>query len=245
MKILLLIITIVALSTTARADNPSAEALYTAGQAAYDHGDYQIAIDKWQESYRLSGESGLLFNIAQAMRLAGDCTGAITTYRKFMAADADPASEQHKLAEDFTRELEPTCRAPAPVADPKPPLGDRLNLVDPLNTPKDHGRALRIAGLGTGGAGIAAIATGLALGYHAQTLGQDVTDACRTSCDWAVQKDKEAAGRRDAMIGRVLDIAGATAIAGGVVMYYLGARQSGVTITPRSEGATLSWSGSW
>jgi hypothetical protein len=254
-KIVLIIAAIAALEMTAIADGPTAEDLYSQGQAAYDKADYQTAIAKWQASFDLSGESGLLFNLAQAKRLAGDCAGAFVTYRRFMDADADHGSEQHQLAEDFARELAVTCKPPAPVkpADPQPPLDAGLNLGDRLNSPNDRGprdrgsgRTMRVAGLVTGGTGIAVIATGLLIGSHAQTLSGEVTDACRTSCDWAAQKDKDAAGRRDATIGRVLDVAGAAAIAGGAVMYYLGVRERGVTVAPKPEGgAVLSWSGSW
>lgn len=250
MRRVLIIVAIAALKTSAIADTPSsAESLYVEGNDAYHKANYPVAIAKWQASFDLSGESGLLFNLAQARRLSGDCEGAIATYRRFMSADPDQTSEQHKLAQDFTRELEPTCKPLAPPApvDPQPKLDGRLNLDDRLTRHEDRsGRSLRIAGIATGAGGIAAIVTGLVLGQHAQGLADEVTTACRTSCDWTMQKDKDAAGRRDATIGRVLDVAGVAAIAGGTVMYYLGAREN-VTVTPApgEHGAVLSWSGSW
>jgi hypothetical protein len=89
--------------------------------------------------------------------------------------------------------------------------------------------------------------TGLALGKHASTLGDEVTSACSTSCDWEVQKDKDAAGHRDAAIGYTFDVIGIAAIAGGAVMYYLGDRANSVAVSPRprEDGAVVSWSGSW
>ncbi len=252
--IIAVIAVIAMIESAALANPPTAEDLYAEGQTAYDHGDFPTAIQRWRASYQLSGESGLLFNLAQAERLSGDCAGSLATYRKFVASDPDPASEQHRLAEDFTRELAPKCGAPAtPHVDPQPQpsLGSGLNLVDRLSAHEDRsdppGRSIRLAGLVTGSAGVVTIVTGLAIGHHAQTLAGDVTDACRTDCDWSAQAGKDAAGRRDATIGRVLDVAGAVGIAGGAVMYYLGVRGSGVLVAPTSDerGAAISWSGSW
>lgn len=217
-----------------------AEDLYGEGQAAYDRADYATAIAKWQRSYQLSGESGLLFNLAQARRLSGDCPGALATYKKFLAGDA--ATEQRKISEDFVRELEPACR------DLEPDPGPRLNSVDGLTGTKDSrpGRTQRVAGLVTGGIGVALTVTGLAIGHRANTLGGEVTAACAESCDWAVQQKKDARGRRYARYGYALDGIGIAALAGGAVMYYLGSRETSVVVAPRGEGgAEISWSGSW
>jgi hypothetical protein len=243
-RFLVLIVAIGVLGNAARADAPpTAESLYAEGQAAYDKADYAVAIAKWQESYRLSGESGLLFNLAQSLRLSGSCAEALATYRKFLAADQDLTSEQHKLADDFTRELEPACGVPkTPPVEPKPQV-----VVHRAEHDAHLGRGLRLAGLVTGGIGVATLATGLSLGHHGQTLGNDVTAACAISCDWAVQKGKDASGRSDVAIGYALDAVGAAAIAGGAIAYYLGVRGSGLTVTPRpgEGGAFVSWSGAW
>ena len=232
MRFALIIGAIAALETTALAA-PTAENLYNEGQAAYDHADYPTAIARWQTAYQLSGESGLLFNLAQARRLSGDCAGALSTYKRFVAID--PTADQHQLALDLARELEPSCGA-RPVEQPLP-----------AQVNARPGQTLRIAGLVAGGAGVVSIGVGLLLGHHAQALGAEVTTACAVSCDWTVQKSKDAAGRRDASIGYALDVVGVAAIAGGAVMYYLGDRESPVTVAPRGRegGAVISWSGSW
>ncbi len=247
MRFLALVVTaVIVLEGAARADAPpTAESLYDEGEEAYEKANYAVAIAKWQESYKLSGENGLLFNLAQSLRLSGNCTEALATYRKFLAADQDLTSEQHKLADDFTRELEPTCGATkSPPVDPKPRV---VEVVHRAEHEGPSSRSLRLAGLIGGESGIAALATGLALGHHGQTLGNDVAAACTISCDWAVQKGKDAAGRTDVAIGYTLDVVGAAAIAGGAVAYYLGVRGSGLTVTPRPSegGAMISWSGSW
>lgn len=244
-----------ALEMTAAAD-PTAEDHFNAGQQAYDRGDFSAAIGEWQAAYQLSGEIGLLFNLAQAYRLNGDCTSALSTYKKFVTGNStDPTSEQHKLALDLARELEPKCGVrPAPIVEQYALIVERVvpitvSIIDQSNEHgrERSGRALKVAGLVTGGAGIASIAIGLGLGHHAQVLADEVTSACAVSCNWAVQKSKDADGRRDAAIGRALDVAGVAGIAGGAVLYYLGVRQGTITVSPRSRegGAVVSWSGSW
>jgi hypothetical protein len=183
------------------------------------------------------------------MRLSGDCTGALSTFRKFIAGDAT-ASDQHKLAEDLTRELEATCGAKQPPVADLPRSAPQPDPVGALNDRKHRsppGRTLKIVGVATGGVGVAAIAVGIGLGIHARSLSDEVSGACQTSCDWAQWKDKDAAGHRDATVGQVLDVAGVVGIAGGAALYYLGVRQGLVTVTtmPRESGAVISWNGSW
>ena len=235
---------IAALEAAAIAQPETAEALYAEGQAAYDRADYATAIEKWQASYQLSREPLLIFNVAQAQRQSGDCPHALATYRQFVAADPDPTSEQHVLALDFERELEARCGALPRVVqpDPRPETGDRLR----LSVPEHRGRSLRVAGLGIGGAGAVSITVGLVLGHHGASIGDEVTAACATSCDWNALRDKDAAGRRDVTIGHVLDAAGAAAIVTGTITYYLGWQHGAITIVPAGrEGGIATWSGSW
>ena len=253
--VLIILITIGVLESAARAT--PAEDLYTQGQAAYDGGDFATAVTKWQAAYDLSKESGLLFNLAQARRLSGDCTGALATYRRFLAEDIEPASEQHKLAADLARELEGTCpttkpvmRAPPKVVNPSNVVSG-VNLAPTLNDRKPDrvrsGSAWKVGGLVIGGVGVATIGLGLGLGHRGATIGDEITAACRTSCDWAMLKDKDTRGKRDVAIGKALDVIGAAAVVGGAVFYYLGVRRDNeaLTVAPSNGGAVMSWSGSW
>lgn len=256
MKILIVITLLLGIHRVANAD-PTAEDLYAEGQAAYDRDDYATAIARWQASYQLSGESGLLFNLAQAHRRAGDCRAALATYRRFVAAD--PSADQHALAIDFIRELDSQCgpkpRVQASVpqvrSSEEPSLEPKLNLAVGLNEPKDvdvhPGRGLRVAGLAIGGGSLALIATGLYLGHHGQAIGDELTSACRSGCSWATWKTRDADGRRDVTIGHVLDTFGALGLVTGAVAYYLGVRDGALAITPRAQedGAVVTWSGSW
>lgn len=249
MKIILLIVTIVVLETPAIAQQTSAEDLYAEGQAAYDHADYAGAITKWQASYDLSNETGLIFNIAQARRLSGDCAGAKAAYRRFDTADADSTSDQHKIAKDFVRDLDDKCPEQKPEQKPAelPPKVITLegHLTDQVDRDQS-GRSWKIAGLTTGGIGVTMLAIGIGLGHHGAAIGDEITLACTTSCDWQALQDKDARGRRDVVIGKTLDGLGIAAIAGGAVLYYLGVRQENFTVVSRGhEGAIIAWSTAW
>ena len=235
MRIAIVVAAIGALHLNALAA-PTAEDLFNEGQAAYDHGDYTLAIDRWQESYRLSKEPGLLFNIAQAYRRAGDCNRALSTYKRFVAID--PTSADRPLADEHVRDLEPKCAAAqAPNVD----------APSPSPSPRPGNRSLKLGGLVTVGAGAALVTTGLVFGRRASVLGDEVTRDCAESCDWSTEKAKESAGRRDATVGKILDGIGLTAIAVGVATYLYSARdrRSAIAIQPRANSATLSWCGRW
>src|SRR6476659_7516997 len=51
----------------ARQDQAARDA-FKVGRAAYESGDYQLAYDKFKESFQLSHEPALLYNIASALQ---------------------------------------------------------------------------------------------------------------------------------------------------------------------------------
>ena len=104
-------IVIALLASIAAAQTP--EQLYTQGQHAYDEKRYDEAVALWTRSYEASHLPALLFNIAQAYRLGGDCTKAVASYKKFL--ELDPKSPQRSTAQSLLGELQP-----CPVAQPEP-----------------------------------------------------------------------------------------------------------------------------
>lgn len=240
-------------SGVAAADE-TAEALYDKGQAAFDAKQFDAAIVAWEQSFELSKESVLLFNVAQAYRLRGapgDCTKALTNYQKFIELNAE--SDQRPVAERFAAELKPcAARETTPIAEPiimqPPPVATSVRT--PTVEPRDEdrpGRGKKIAGLAVAGGGVGLIATGFYFGYKASALGDEVTRACYDGCDWATYSSKDDAGRRDQTLQFVFKGAGVAAVIGGGVLYWLGHSDatSNVAVAPRSDGAVLTWSGSW
>jgi hypothetical protein len=107
------------------ADSAS-DATFKEALAAYDAGQYAEASKLFERVYRETHEPALLFNIAQASRLLGDCPRAVAYYRRFVV-DA-PASADRPRAESWLAELA-CCAAAAPTVpsggdagEPPPPV---------------------------------------------------------------------------------------------------------------------------
>jgi tetratricopeptide (TPR) repeat protein len=247
--VVLVVITLLESIAFAQPTQPTAEDLYGQGEEAFNRRDYATAIAKWQTSYDLSHEPLLLFNLGHAYRLSGDCPRALATYRKF-AAD-DPTADEYALAIKLSQEMEAKCGSPSPAPAPivTAPSPTESSEVKPIarDERSDHpGRALKITGLAIGGVGLVTFTTGLYLSHHGQVIGDEITSACRTSCDWASWKERDAQGRKYAAIGRGLAIGGSVAALGGVALYYLGMRERSITIEPRAQGgAMVSWGAKW
>jgi len=82
----------------------TAKEYVAAGLAAQKAGDYDTALTFYGKAYELVPHPVLLFNMAQANRLAGRTVKAIELYRKYL--EADPNGPQSKVAKDFIAEYE-------------------------------------------------------------------------------------------------------------------------------------------
>jgi tetratricopeptide (TPR) repeat protein len=80
-----------------------------AGQAAQTAGDYETAIEMYSKAYELVPHPVLLFNMAQAHRLAGRATEAVDLYRRYLAEE--PKGSKAKTAREFITALEQRMRA--------------------------------------------------------------------------------------------------------------------------------------
>jgi len=75
-----------------------------AGLAAQSSGDYDTAITFYQKAYQLVPHPVLIFNIAQAHRLAGRVDQALALYRRYLSED--PTGSQAQNARDLIKEIE-------------------------------------------------------------------------------------------------------------------------------------------
>jgi tetratricopeptide (TPR) repeat protein len=232
------VVSILGLLAVAANAEPSAEDLYNQGQAAFDHRDFKTAIARWNSAYQLSHLPLLVFNLGQAYQLSGDCPKALSAFEKYI--ELEPKSEQRSQADGYVTELSAQCAA-------RTDTQRDAQTEKPSEKRPRTGHDMKVAGLVAGGAGVAVFATGLAFGWRAASLGDEVTRDCSTACSWSVEKMKQSDGQRDATIGKVLDFVGVAAIAAGIGIYLYGARDGdhALTIQPHSTGATMSWCGRW
>src|SRR5215471_8967991 len=102
---------------------------YQRATRAYDLQKYQEAIDEYQKAYEISGDPPMLYNIAQAYRLAEQPAEAVRYYRRFLQRMPNARNredverkiaDQEKLAEQ-RKKIEPVTPPPPPPPATKPP----------------------------------------------------------------------------------------------------------------------------
>lgn len=88
-------------SNSASSVEDRARVLFDGGLALYEAGQYEAAASAFREAYSLSAEPELLYNLAQAERLSGACSGALAHYLEFqsLAPGPLPPDLPQKIAE--------------------------------------------------------------------------------------------------------------------------------------------------
>ncbi len=226
----------------------AAKQLYAEGKRYYDIADYAQAIASWKRAYVASNAPMLLFNIAQAYRLSGNCDEALHVYAAYERAapeltnrdDLEQAKGRCNREPMKTHPPEPELdeRASAPGAAPAPAPAVTASL--PASN-ESHDRRLRIAGIATASVGVVFGITSFVFARHASDVGDDVA-AHRG--EWtAAERALEREGQRAATFSIVTGIAGGAAIVGGLALYYVGresARRVNVAVAPTH--AEVVWS---
>ncbi len=134
------LITLLVAGTAAHAQKPSdkaaAQAALDEGRRLYDLQEWDQAIAKFKESYKLRPEAPALFNIAQAYRLKGDCTQAASFYRTYKRNF--PREKNIAKTEKFITEMDACAKAAA--TKPPPSEGTAKSPTDPATPPTDASR---------------------------------------------------------------------------------------------------------
>src|SRR5688572_23646098 len=138
----IVILAILCLAAPAAADTAGDAANHAAnGKKFFAEGKYTDAIREFRESNRLVPDPKLLYAIAQAQRMAGDCAGAIVTYEAVIKTKADKKLIEYSQA-NITRCKEQIAKDPPKVDPPKvdPPKVDPPK-VDPPRVVADPPKA--------------------------------------------------------------------------------------------------------
>jgi len=195
---------------------PGAAELYRRGREAYDRQDYAEAAELFTRCHARSGDPSLLFNIAQAERLAGDCAAAADHYRRFLAEVPDApnrADAEAKLA-DMERCAEARTPPPAPSS---PPPAAAVVAPPPAPAAQSPSRA----GLWAAGAGGLALGVSAFFWYRAWDADREL-DAL--FADGGVYDDhyQGLADRIDTSrtVAIVTGAAGVAAVAGGLLYHF-------------------------
>jgi tetratricopeptide (TPR) repeat protein len=220
-----------------------AKALAEQGRALHDAGDYTGAIAAYNAAYVLAPRPGLLFNLAQAYRLSGDCDDAAFMYRRYLETNPEPnarlvAEQNLDVAEKCGHGgLKIAMPTPTPAVvvtpprDPPPPVQE--------HTEKHIGAFALVAGVG-------ALAVAGAFAYDAHETADRVSAAYAAGTVSPDLSQEDAHGHRSAVIATACGITGGAAVITGAILYAIGRRsdeQRHVAVTPTTHGAevALSW----
>jgi tetratricopeptide (TPR) repeat protein len=248
----------VALTSTVAAGEPipeKAKSLAQQGRAFHDKGDYPRAVAAFKEAYVIAPSPALLFNLAQAYRLQGNCEDAAMMYRRYLGTypppDGKALAEGHLETVDrcvSKRGLNIQMDESAAYLNVRNPPQD-LGVVDapPSSQQRDNsssGTLKKRIGIGFAIGGGIAIVGATYYGIRAYSAGQEVE---RLSAEGAKAKDIQAADERgtsSARNAKILGITGAIAATTGVALYIIGVRDeraNAFTIVPTTTGAAASY----
>jgi tetratricopeptide (TPR) repeat protein len=245
--------------TAARSDQARSRALYDQGSRAYSDGDYARAIELFLAAYELSRAPAILFNVAQAYRLAGTCDKALEYYRRSLAEEPDAANraeveeriaEMQRCAADeqARRRAEPPAAARAEVesaaseaedAPPATPPGDDALPAVSARAPERPPARRSLLPLVTVGVGAAAALAGGVLYLEARAKFAEVEPTC--PCEPGSFSGWETAtGASYVLMG-----AGVVAAGAGLVWWWRQARRepARIGLVPTARG--VAWAGSF
>lgn len=119
----------------ARQDEAAKNA-FKVGRAAYETGDYQLAYDKFKESFQLSHEPALLYNIAsalQGLKRPHDAAEALRSFLRLQPGDPDRAKIEQRIAtlEEEQRMIDAEKAKAEAEAEAERRKNEPLNLTPP------------------------------------------------------------------------------------------------------------------
>jgi hypothetical protein len=181
------------------AEEKKARDLYSAGEAAFKQGAFQVAYDDFMQSYAISQEPALLYDIAavlQRLQRPHEAAQALASYLRLRPSDPERAAIEERI-----RTLEE---------------GQRLLDVDPAAAVerKSESRrgAWRTAGIATMAVGGASLFTSVVLYAYLRAV---VVGRCNTSTAQCPAADL---GRANADAGPFQNASIATVIVGGALV---------------------------
>lgn len=112
-------------TTPTQEDTAKARSLFDAGARAYDSGQFDAAIQAFEQAYAITPREGLLFSLAQAHRKQHavsrdprNLAAAVDNYRKYLAKVKEGA--RRKDAAEALEQLEPLLSSAGAAAAPQP-----------------------------------------------------------------------------------------------------------------------------
>lgn len=243
-----------AVASTGEPIPAKARKLAERGRELHERGDYARAIVAFKEAYVLAPSPGLLFNLAQAYRLQGNCDDAALMYRRYIAS-TQPWSDERALAEAHLASVVRCAQKRSlnlPADESMAHISVQSLERDPLfhdEAPRggSRGRAARGVGLGLAIGGAVALGTAAVYGVKAFRAADDVEQRYAAGTPWSELEPLQARGERAESMAKWFAIGGGISAAAGVTLFVLGRRAERsappVAVTPMKGGARVgvSW----
>lgn len=130
-----IVVSLLALAAPLRAEPPSpadltlARQFFDLGRTYYDQGDYEKALDAFEQSYRLSRKPALLHNIAKCQESLGRLEAAVASYERFLRESGQRDATIDARIRNLKVRLETqraSAAAAAVAAAPPPKVAPRL-----------------------------------------------------------------------------------------------------------------------
>lgn len=186
--------------------DPAAWRLYRRGLDHFNAGRYGAAVADFRASYDVTPSPGLLYNIAQALRLGGDCVGARAAYDGFLATN--PPEKIRRRAEARLAELNGCAsgpRQPLALAAPPLPISSLPSGAVSAGSPASRGARTtsrpfprrRAGGIASGAAALLLASAGVYFGVSAGAASDDVSRTVHEARPWdATSMAREREGLR-------------------------------------------------
>jgi tetratricopeptide (TPR) repeat protein len=251
-----------ALAQMTQAQKDEVKLHYQRATRAYDLQKYQEAIDEYQKAYEISGDPPMLYNIAQAYRLADQPAEAVRYYRRFLqrmpnARNRDDVerkiADQEKLAEERRKSepaapSQPTQTKPPPIVEVKPPSPVAPSVtsppvVSPVPPAAEASHTGTVVGWCLIGAGLIVDGVAAYEGYRAKQKADELTRDSMANPPKTFDPSLETDGKNANVAAIALAIGGtAVAIAGAIVLISSGgSSEPDKTTTPVARLSLTPW----
>ncbi|HET6611187.1 MAG TPA: hypothetical protein VFG83_04330 [Kofleriaceae bacterium] len=218
----------------------------------YDQmGDYARAAENYQLAYDLSKEPKLVFRVAELYRAMGKNDRALEAFQVYLSVAPDgPAAataKQNIEAIEAERRAVEAAKKALEKERTRREARSKIDTSQPTSAPASHaiaststppvtaasvppsdeeparpGHIYKLAGLGTGAAGVALASVGIYFAVRAHSIKSDLDAVAVWGPKQEDQFDEWSAARRN---GFIFGGVGVAAIVGGGVLYYLGMRK--------------------
>jgi hypothetical protein len=236
----------------AEGDTERARELYEKARKAYELGLYDEAISEYTEAYKLRDDPAVLYNMAQAHRLAQHPVAALSLYRMYLIkvpqasnraevkAKIDALTkllEDQKKAQDMPPDhalKESTASSPAaspsqtpgPAVEPapRPPVPVPARAPGPAGIDRHSARSKKVAGLALGLVSVAVLSAGIGVAVLAKNASDELTQANQNRQRYDAAKYRT--GKNEQIAAAGLLTVGAAAAVTAIVVGALGYREA-------------------